>query len=122
VLDLEWRLDGDRLVATYRPKPEHRGAPGLLHGGMAATCLDETMAALGWALDRVRCMTATLELKYRRPVPLDGQPLTCVSWRDRPEPRSRQRVHGRLHLADGTVAVEGTGIFVQVPNLTEDAP
>ena len=37
-------------MAEFRPKPEHQGAPGILHGGVAATCLDETMAALGFVL------------------------------------------------------------------------
>jgi hypothetical protein len=34
-------------------------------------------------------------------------------WRERAEPRKTQRVNGRLLLADGTVAVEASGIFVQ---------
>jgi hypothetical protein len=47
-------------------------------------------------------------------VPLDGSTLTVEAWRERPEARRRQRVHGRLRLADGSVAVEASGIFVQV--------
>lgn len=86
----------------------------MLHGGVAATCLDETMAVLGYLLDGVHCVTATLELRYRRPVPLDGRPVTVEAWRDRPESRRRQRVHGRLLLPEGLVAVEASGIFVQV--------
>jgi acyl-coenzyme A thioesterase PaaI-like protein len=101
------------VVAVFRPRREHRGAPGLLHGGVAATCLDETMAAVGYVLDGVHLVTATLQLRYRRPVPLDGRPLRAEAWRDDGAPRRRQRVHGRLLLADGTVAVEARGIFVQ---------
>lgn len=101
------------LVARFDPKPQQQGPPGYLHGGVAATVLDETMASLGWALDDVPCVTATLELRYRRPVPLDGRPLRIEAWRERPEPRRTQRVRGRLVLADGTVAVEASGIFVQ---------
>jgi acyl-coenzyme A thioesterase PaaI-like protein len=113
-LDLKYHLeDGGRLIARFSPRRRHQGAPGFLHGGMAATALDETMAALGYALDRVHCVTATLELRYRRPVPLASQPLRIEAWRDRPEPRRRQRVHGRILLPDGTVAVEASGIFVQ---------
>lgn len=102
------------LVATFVPREQHRGGPGLLHGGLAATALDETMAALGWVLDDVHCVTATLEVRYRLPVPIDGQELTVEAWRERPEPRRRQRVHGRLLLADGSPAVEASGIFVQI--------
>jgi acyl-coenzyme A thioesterase PaaI-like protein len=101
------------LVALFDPKPGHRGPPGFLHGGMAATVLDETMASLGWALDATPCVTATLELRYRKPIPLDGSTLRIEAWRARTEARRTQRVHGRLLLPDRTVAVEATGIFVQ---------
>ena len=117
-LGLRFRLEGRAgttplLVATFRPKPRHQGAPGFLHGGVAATCLDEAMAGVGYALDRIHTVTATLNLKYRRPVPLAAVPLRVEAWRDRAEPRRQQRVRGRLLLPDGTLAVEGDGIFVQ---------
>jgi len=113
-LGLVFSAEAPGVVARFRPRPEHRGAPGLLHGGVAATCLDETMAAVGYLLDGVHLVTATLELRYRRPVPLDGRPLRAEAWRDCVQPRRRQRVRGRLLLSDGTVAVEASGIFVQV--------
>jgi acyl-coenzyme A thioesterase PaaI-like protein len=114
-LGLVFRKEPPGLVAVFEPKPGHRGPPGFLHGGIAATVLDETMASVGWAMDDVPCVTATLELKYRRPVPLDGRPVRIEAWRDRVEPRKMQRVQGRLLLADGTVCVEASGIFVQSP-------
>ena len=101
------------LVASFRPDDRHRGAPGFLHGGVGATCLDEAMAAVGFALDRVHTVTALLNLRYRQPVPLDGSALRVEAWRDRAEPRRQQRVRGRILLPDGTVAVEATGVFVQ---------
>ncbi|MDQ3108103.1 MAG: PaaI family thioesterase [Actinomycetota bacterium] len=112
-LGLRFTKEAPGLVARFNPKPGHRGPPGYLHGGIAATVLDETMASLGWALDDVPCVTATLELRYRKPVPLDGRELRIEAWRDKPEAKRTQRVRGRLLLADGTVCVEATGIFVQ---------
>jgi acyl-coenzyme A thioesterase PaaI-like protein len=116
-LDLRYELTereggGALLVAAFTPKPRHRGAPGFLHGGMAATVLDETMAAVGYALDKVHTVTGTLNVRYRRPVPLASK-LRVEAWRDRPEIRRHQRVRGRILLEDGTVAVEAEGIFVQ---------
>jgi acyl-coenzyme A thioesterase PaaI-like protein len=102
------------VVSEFRARPEHCGAPGIIHGGVLATCLDETMAALGFVLDRVHCVTATLELKYRVPVPFDARPLRVEAWREHTDNRRRQRVSGRLLLPDQTVAVEASGIFVQV--------
>ena len=111
--ELRFSAEPPGCVATFSPGPEHEGAPGFLHGGVAATCLDETMAALGWFLDRVHCVTATLNLRYRRPVPIGVGAVRVEAWRDRSESRRRQRVFGRLLLPDGAVAVEANGIFVQ---------
>ena len=102
------------LRAEFRPRPEHRGAPGILHGGLAAAALDETLAALSHALDARATVTATLELKFRKHVPLDGSVLIVESWRDRAHHRTRDRVSGRMLLPDGTVAVEAKGLFIDV--------
>lgn len=115
-LGLTFAADEPGVVASFHPRAEHRGAPGFLHGGVAATCLDETMASLGFVLDGVHCVTATLELKYRRPVPLDGRPVRIEAWRERAEARRVHHVRGRLLLENGTLAVEGRGTFVQVPD------
>ena len=100
------------LVAELVPEAGWHGVPGLLHGGMAATLLDECMGGLSHAIDKAVTMTATLEVRYRRQVPLDGRPLRVEAWRERPELRRRNRVHGRLLLPDGAVAVEATALMV----------
>jgi acyl-coenzyme A thioesterase PaaI-like protein len=115
-LGLQFRAEAPGVVAEFEAGDEHRGAPGFLHGGFAAMALDETMAAIGWLLAGVHVVTATLELRYRRPVPLTGQALRLESWRDAAAGSThRFRVHGRLLLADGTTAVEGRGLFVAAP-------
>jgi hypothetical protein len=70
------------------------------------------MAGVSYALDRVRTVTGTLNLRYRRPVPLAAAPLRVEAWRDQPVARRAQKVRGRIVLVDGTVAVEATGMFV----------
>jgi acyl-coenzyme A thioesterase PaaI-like protein len=116
-LGLEFSRVDDVCVATFVPRAHHRGVPGFLHGGVAATVLDETMASLGFMLDGIHCVTATLELKYRKPVALNGSALRIEAWRDGGSGKARRRhtVHGRLLLADGVVAVEATGIFISMP-------
>jgi len=126
-LGMSWSKEPPGLVATFTPGAGHRGPPGRLHGGLAAAVLDETMAALSLASDGVHSVTAKLELRYRHPVPLDGRPVRAEAWRDgsRPGasaggPRRIQTVHGRLVLADGTVAVEASGLFVRSPEGGDD--
>ena len=111
---LQWSLEPPGLVSTFRPTDSDSGRPGFLHGGLAATLLDETMAALSWATDREHSVTATLSLHYRRPVPVDAGPLRMEAWYDDARVRRVRKVHGRLLLADGTAAVEATGLFVRV--------
>src|SRR5690606_40427757 len=38
-----YEVEGDLLVAVFHPRPQHQGYPERLHGGMAATILDETL-------------------------------------------------------------------------------
>lgn len=108
-------------VATFVPQAHHRGMPGFLHGGLAATALDETMASVGLVLHQQRCLTATLELRYRRAVALDGQPLTVEAWRadDRGGSR-RYHVRGELRTADGVVCVEAKGLFLAITPTVRD--
>lgn len=117
-LGLRFRLDRaadpPRLLARFDPRPDHRGPPGFLHGGVAASVLDETMASLSWAVEGLPSVTARLELRYRKGVPLDGSPVQVEAWRVREGRRRVQKVEGRIVLADGSVAVEATGLFVEV--------
>lgn len=120
-IDMEWSLEPPGLVATFTPGPQHYGPASSLHGGIAALVLDECMAAYGNAVDRVHTITGTLNLKYRKPVPLDGRPLRVEAWRDDPaagvggkvQPRRVTKMFGRLLTADGELAVEAWGLFIR---------
>jgi acyl-coenzyme A thioesterase PaaI-like protein len=117
-LGLRFRLDRSSappvLVARFDPRPDHRGPPGYLHGGVAASVLDETMASLSWAIEGKPSVTARLELRYRKGVPLDGSPVRVEAWREKDGARRVHKVAGRIVLADESVAVEATGLFVGV--------
>lgn len=100
-------------TAYVAPRPEHEGPPGYLHGGLSATALDE---AMGWTAHETaedKWVTGTLEIRYRRPVPLDGGPFRIETETLKHSSR-RKRLAGHLLLADGTVAVEGEAVFIKV--------
>jgi acyl-coenzyme A thioesterase PaaI-like protein len=111
---LEWSKEAPGLVSVFVPGPEHAGRPGFLHGGLAATLLDETMAALGWAVDGVHTVTATLSLHYRLAVPVGAGALRVEAWFADERARRVRKVLGQLLLPDGAVAVEASGLFVRV--------
>jgi uncharacterized protein (TIGR00369 family) len=53
--------------AEYVARPEHAGWPGLIHGGLLFTLMDEAVA---WAVcyAGLRGVTAKCEVQFRRPV------------------------------------------------------
>jgi acyl-coenzyme A thioesterase PaaI-like protein len=107
--------DEGRCVARFRPGPEHQGYPGHLHGGLISTLLDETMGRV-LTSQNVWAMTGRLEIKFAKPVPLD-QELTIVG----ELARSRSRAYeakGEIRLPDGPVLVEGSGVYIRIPDET----
>jgi acyl-coenzyme A thioesterase PaaI-like protein len=104
--------DQGRCIARFLPGPEHQGYPGHVHGGIISALLDETMGRV-LTPDNVWAMTGRLEIRFAKPVPLD-QELTVVGQLT----RSRTRVYearGEIQLPDGTVLVEGSGVYVRIP-------
>jgi acyl-coenzyme A thioesterase PaaI-like protein len=107
------RRDGDQVRATMRPRPEYQSYPGMLHGGLSATALDEVMGYAAILLAGIWSATATMDLRFRAPVPYDAD-LELVAGIT--ETRSRRvRAWARLHLPDGSVAVEAAGLLVPLP-------
>lgn len=100
-------------VASFAPRPEHRGRPGWLHGGFAATVLDHVCAgAATFALDRP-VVTGRLDLRYPNPVPLDGGPFRVEA---RPEAARGRMVKVTGVILDGRDRrlVEARSLFVAI--------
>jgi acyl-coenzyme A thioesterase PaaI-like protein len=107
------RRDGDRVLATLHPRPEFQSYPGVLHGGLSATALDEVMGYASILLAGIWAATATMEVRYRAQVPYDA-PLPLVAGLSDTRGR-RVRAWARLHLPSGRVGVEATGLLVALP-------
>jgi uncharacterized protein (TIGR00369 family) len=102
-----------RVVAHFTGKEEHQGYPGVMHGGIVTALLDEVIARVAIAQDLLWGVTAKLEVRFRRPVPL-GQPLTLVGEMTRLRSRTLE-AHGEIRLEDGTVAAEAEGVYIRLP-------
>lgn len=103
--------DGPRIQGEGTLTRNQQGPPGHAHGGSLASVLDE---AMGWALWRNghKVVAAHLDFDYRHPTPLDV-PLRVEAAIGQKGNRSI-RAHARILLPDGTVTVEGSGIFVEL--------
>jgi acyl-coenzyme A thioesterase PaaI-like protein len=94
---------------------EYQSYPGIAHGGILATILDETMgrAILADEGPERFMFTARMETRFRRPVPLHEE-FTVRGHVDHDRGRTVQ-VSGQIVLADGTVAVEASATLVNIP-------
>lgn len=103
----------------FTPRPEHRGNPGWLHGGLAATVLDHVCARISSAAMGERVVTGKLDLRYRSPVSLADGPYVV---RGEAEPaRGRMvKVTAAIYDNNGKRLVEAKGLFVTLrgSNLT----
>ncbi len=111
-LHMRFERDGENAVrCVYVPKPDDQGFPGVVHGGIVAALLDESMAWAMWAWDRALGVTAKMETRYRRSATLDG-PLTV---RARVESVRGRRIEVRAHIEDaqGATIAEATAVFMR---------
>lgn len=104
--------DGNGVSTQFCPSPRVEGYPGVVHGGILTTVLDEVMA---WSLYRHEIWAATgaLTTRYRQPVRI-GETTQAVGYmlRDR---RRVLEMRGEIRrLADGAVLAEATATFVRV--------
>ena len=107
------RREGDEVHATLHPRPEYQSYPGVLHGGISATALDEVMGYAAILLAGIWAATATMGVRYRAQVPYDA-PLPLVAGLTDTRGR-RVRTWSRLHLPSGQVGADATGLLVALP-------
>ena len=105
--------DGSVLARFCGAEP-HQGYPGRMHGGIITAIMDETMgrAIMVRHGEDIWGVTVELTIRFRQPVPL-GVELTAAGMIT----AERTRVFegkGELYLPDGSVAAEGTGVYVKM--------
>jgi acyl-coenzyme A thioesterase PaaI-like protein len=106
--------DSGELVGVFKPRQEHQGYPGRLHGGIIAALLDETIGrAINTAHSDTWSVTAKFSMRLRQPVPLDRE-VKVVGRITRDSARAFEGT-GEIILEDGTVAVEAEGTYVKLP-------
>jgi acyl-coenzyme A thioesterase PaaI-like protein len=105
----DFSLDDGHVSARFDPRPEYRGAGKILHGGVAATALDEILVWSGILTEKVLSVTGTIELRYRRPVQVD-EPIVVSARVDRRSGR-RLEISGDLKVG-GESRVQASGLYL----------
>jgi uncharacterized protein (TIGR00369 family) len=109
-----YETDANELVALINPTEQHQGYPGRMHGGIATTILDETIARsiCNGKDEQLWGVTLELKTKFRKPVPL-GQELKIVG-RVINEGNRTFEGTGEIVLPNGDIAVSAEGKYLKV--------
>ncbi|MBI2817040.1 MAG: PaaI family thioesterase [Acidobacteria bacterium] len=117
-LHVNFEQDGEHGArGFYTAREEHCGWPGLLHGGLTFTLMDE---ALAYALyfQELYGVTARIETRFRQPIPA-GAKLLIRAWTiSRRKQLIDARAEIRLDGNDGALVAEATATMY----LQETAP
>jgi len=107
----------DREVsARFTPRPDYRGAGEVLHGGVAATALDEMLVWAGILTEKVMTVTGRLELRYRKPLQVSEE-LIVRSRVD--ELRGKRMTASGELVVDNDVKTQASGLFLVSADLAE---
>jgi uncharacterized protein (TIGR00369 family) len=122
-LGIRTRWEGDESVTRFRPRPEHTAFQGCVYGGLIASlvdchCTGTASAAMdrqaGRAMGTSRFVTASLQVDYLRPTPIDCE----LEIRGRVvELKGRRVTVEATVLADGVATARGRVVAAQMPDL-----
>ncbi len=116
--------EGEESVTRFCPRPEHTAIPGFVYGGLIASLMDcHGTATAAAAMHRAegrpmdsppayRFVTASLQVDYLRPTPLEGE--LEIRGRVRGIKGRKVTVETTL-LAQGEVTARGVVVAVQMP-------
>jgi acyl-coenzyme A thioesterase PaaI-like protein len=105
--------DGVEVLAEFTVGAAHQGGPGLAHGGILVSAMDEALGTLNWLL-HTASVTARLETDFVRPVPVDA-----TLWiHARVDAVAGRKIfcsgEGRLDGPEGPLAIAARALFLQV--------
>lgn len=111
--------DGNGVWARFVPAERFEGYPGLIHGGIVCTVLDEVMA---WSLyrEQIWAVTGSLQVRYRQPLAV-GERLRAIGAVERNRGRVIETRGEIRRESDGALVAEATATFVRVPADQADA-
>ncbi|MDX9702107.1 MAG: PaaI family thioesterase [Candidatus Auribacterota bacterium] len=72
-LRAQFHVEGNKITGSYQAPPEYCGYPGITHGGITATLLDEAMTWAATVYKNTFHYAGEIKVRYRRPVPTDSE-------------------------------------------------
>jgi len=113
-LKLRFLPDGDMVKAEFTPDDLYQGWPGIVHGGIFFTMLDEAMSYAIIFHGVFNYVTAKAEMRFRNPG-IVGQPVTIIGQVEK-HARNLWWTKGSIIRHDGTVVAESSGLMYDTGN------
>jgi len=107
------------IIETTYTAPEHfQGYPGILHGGIVASILDEISgrALMGDPLSPRFMYTGKLQVRYRKNVPI-GKPLRIIGKAIKSKVKSAEGWAG-IYDQEGHLLAEASTLLINLPKDT----
>lgn len=108
-----YAIGADTVIAEFRTLDEHQSYPGVLHGGIAAAILDETMGRITLSGEAPQWgMTVELNMKYRKPLPTEDVIYAKAVMTE--DSKRIFKCKGAIIMPDGKPAVTAEGRFMKL--------
>ncbi|MFC1931151.1 PaaI family thioesterase [Chloroflexota bacterium] len=117
-LKLDFKWDGKTARAEFTPTEFYQGWPGIVHGGITTSLLDE---AMGWAtrLSGLNAVTAKIKASFKRPIPV-GERLIISGFITGNKGKYIES-KAEVSLPNGTLMAEGTSTYVVIETMPAEA-
>ena len=103
------------VTVDFTPSDHYQGYPGVLHGGIVASILDEAAGRAHMGIFPPCFMfTAKLEVKFRKNIPI-GKPLKIIGKAGKDRGRMAEGWSG-IYTQEGELLAEANVLLVDVPN------
>ncbi len=111
----------DEIETTFTAPEHFQGYPGVLHGGIVASILDEVSGRAHMGSDPAAprfMFTGRMEVKYRKNVPI-GQPLKIIGKAGKSKGKTAEAWAG-IYDQSGELLAEATTLLIDVPQESFD--
>jgi uncharacterized protein (TIGR00369 family) len=106
--------DHDTVCSEHTIDKRYEGYPGIVHGGILASILDEAVGRVAMVGDHHHfMMTVNMKVQYRLPIPVNTE-IKVIAKAIRMKGRIG-KAHGQIFLPDGTVACEAELTLADMP-------
>ena len=113
-LKLHFRVEGGALVTEWVAEKRFQGYADVLHGGIIATILDETMVNLPWKRDGIPVISAEMNVRFIQPAKIGDH----LIFQSQAGDASKRLISATsiCKTASGTLIAEATAKCVKIKN------